>query len=235
MLLEMKGISVHYGKVEVLKGISLGISQGQIVTLIGANGAGKTTTLRVISALKKATRGDIWYEGKNICQVSPQRIVELGIVHVPEGRRVFSEMTVQDNLMMGAFLGKEKQQIKKDLALRYEQFPRLNERRKQQAGSLSGGEQQMLAIGRALMARPKVMLLDEPTMGLSPLMVSQVAHIIRDVNRSGVTVLLVEQNARIALRLSEKAYVLETGSIVLEGATKDITSDEHVKRAYLGG
>ena len=234
MLLDLKGVTVHYEKVEVLKRISLGIHQGQIVTLIGANGAGKTTTLRVISGLKKATSGEIWYEGKNIGKMSPQKIVELGIVHVPEGRRIFSHMTVYDNLMVGGYLRKDEKEIEKDLASRYKQFPILNERRKQQAGSLSGGEQQMLAIARALMAKPTLMLLDEPTMGLSPLMVGLVADITREINRSGVSVLLVEQNARMALKLAEKGYVLETGSIVLEGASKEIADNEHIKQAYLG-
>jgi len=234
MLLDLKGITVHYEKVEVLKRISLGVNQGQIVTLIGANGAGKTTTLRVISGLKKATSGEIWYQGKKIGKMSPQKIVELGIVHVPEGRRIFSFMTVYDNLMVGAYLGKDEKEIEKDLALRYKQFPILKERRKQQAGSLSGGEQQMLAIARALMAKPTLMLLDEPTMGLSPLMVGLVANITREINRSGVSVLLVEQNARMALKLAEKGYVLETGSIVLEGASKEIADNEHIKQAYLG-
>lgn len=235
MLLEMKGISVHYGKVEVLKSISLGIEQRQIVTLIGANGAGKTTTLRVISGLKRATSGEIWYEGINITQLSPQKIVELGIIQVPEGRRIFFDMTVYDNLMAGAFLTKDEREIKDNIELRFKQFPRLAERKKQMAGSLSGGEQQMLAIGRALMAKPKLLLLDEPTMGLSPLMVGQVAEIIKEINSSGVPVLLIEQNARVAIKLADKGYVLETGSIVLEGVSKEIANNEHVKRAYLGG
>lgn len=235
MLLEMKGVSVHYGKVEVLKSISLGIEQGQIITLIGANGAGKTTTLRVISGLKKATKGEIVYEGKNIAKLSPQNIVALGIIHVPEGRRIFFDMTVYDNLMVGAFLSKDEKEIKRNMDLRYKQFPRLAERKKQIAGSLSGGEQQMLAIARALMAKPSLLLLDEPTMGLSPLMVSQVAQIVKEINGSGVPVLLVEQNARVAIKLADKGYVLETGAIVLEGMSKEIANNEHVKRAYLGG
>jgi branched-chain amino acid transport system ATP-binding protein len=234
MLLDLQGITVHYEKVEVLKSISMGIEEGEIVTLIGANGAGKTTTLRVISGLKRPTSGQIWYEGKNIGQTSAQRIVELGIVHVPEGRRVFSNMTVYENLVLGAFSRKDKE-IEKDVTERYKQFPILNDRKKQQAGSLSGGEQQMLAIARALMAKPKLMLLDEPTMGLSPLVVSLVADIIREINRNGVSVLLVEQNARVALRLAEKGYVMETGNIVLGGASKEIRDNEHVKQAYLGG
>ncbi len=235
MLLNMKGISVHYEKVEVLKSISMEIEQGQIVALIGANGAGKTTTLRTISGLKRPTSGEIWYEGKNIGQISPQKIVELGVVQVPEGRRVFSNMTVYENLVLGAFSRKDQKEVEKDMAERYKQFPRLKERKKQQAGSLSGGEQQMLAIARALMAKPKLMLLDEPTMGLSPLVVGLVADIIKEINQNGVSVLLVEQNARVALRLAGKGYVLETGSIVLGGASKEIRDNEHVKQAYLGG
>ncbi len=216
MLLNMKGISVHYEKVEVLKSISMEIEQGQIVALIGANGAGKTTTLRTISGLKRPTSGEIWYEGKNIGQISPQKIVELGVVQVPEGRRVFSNMTVYENLVLGAFSRKDQKEVEKDMAERYKQFPRLKERKKQQAGSLSGGEQQMLAIARALMAKPKLMLLDEPTMGLSPLVVGLVADIIKEINQNGVSVLLVEQNARVALRLAGKGYVLETEANHLE-------------------
>jgi branched-chain amino acid transport system ATP-binding protein len=234
MLLCMKGITVHYDKVEVLKNISMEIEQGQIVTLIGANGAGKTTMLRTISGLKSATSGDILYEGNNIAQMSPQEIVGLGLVQVPEGRRIFSTMTVYENLLSGAFLRKDKKNVEKDLAERYKQFPRLRERKWQKAGSLSGGEQQMLAIARGLMAKPKLMLLDEPTMGLDPLMVKIVADIIKVINQNGVTILLVEQNARVALRLAEKGYVLETGSIVLGGASKDIKDNEHIKQAYLG-
>jgi branched-chain amino acid transport system ATP-binding protein len=235
MLLALQGITVHYEKVEVLRNISMRIDEGEIVTLIGANGAGKTTTLRVISGLKRLTSGEIWYEGKNIGQMSPEKIVELGIAHVPEGRRVFTNMTVYENLVLGAFSRKDKNEIEKDLEERYRQFPRLKERKKQQAGSLSGGEQQMLAIARALMARPKLMLLDEPTMGLAPLVVSLVADIIREINQNRVSVLLVEQNARVALRLAEKGYVMETGSIVVQGASKAIKENEHVKQAYLGG
>ncbi len=235
MLLDLQGITVHYEKVEVLKSISMGIEEGQIATLIGANGAGKTTTLRVISGLKRATAGQILYEGRNIGQVSAQKIVEWGIAHVPEGRRVFTNMTVYENLVLGAFSRKDKNEIGKDLEERYRQFPRLRERKKQQAGSLSGGEQQMLAIARALMAKPKLMLLDEPTMGLAPLVVNLVGDIIREINQNRVSVLLVEQNARVALRLAEKGYVMETGSIVVQGPSKEIKENEHVKQAYLGG
>jgi branched-chain amino acid transport system ATP-binding protein len=235
MLLDMKGITVHYDKVEVLKNMFLEVEEGEISTLIGANGAGKTTTLRVISGLKRSTSGEIWYEGKHIEQMSPEKIVEMGIAHVPEGRRVFTNMTVYENLVLGAFSRKNKNEIEKDLEERYRQFPRLKERKKQQAGSLSGGEQQMLAIARALMAKPKLMLLDEPTMGLAPLVVNLVADIIREINQNRVSVLLVEQNARVALRLAEKGYVMETGSIVVQGASKEIRDNEHVRQAYLGG
>jgi branched-chain amino acid transport system ATP-binding protein len=230
----MKRIIVHYGKVEVLKTISMNVQEGQIVAFIGANGAGKTTTLQVISGLKRPTSGEIVYEGSNIEQLSPEKIVSLGIVHVPEGRRIFSSMTVHENLLLGAFLRKDKKEISRNLAARYAQFPRLEERKNQRAGSLSGGEQQMVAMARALMAQPKLMLLDEPTMGLSPMMVGLVAGIIRDINRIGVSVLLVEQNARVALRLAEKGYVLETGSIALEGKSRELIDNEYVKQAYLG-
>jgi branched-chain amino acid transport system ATP-binding protein len=235
MPLELKRIVVHYGKVEVLKCISIDVGERQIVAFIGANGAGKTTTLRAISGLKRPTQGEILYNGRDLGQVSPEKIVGLGIVHVPEGRRVFSNMTVQENLLLGAFLAKDKKRMSNDLSARYMQFPRLAERKNQGAGSLSGGEQQMLAIARALMAQPKLMLLDEPTMGLSPMMVGQVAQMIRRINNQGVAVLLVEQNARVALRLAEKAYVLETGSIALEGNSQELRENDYVKQAYLGG
>jgi len=235
MLLSLKRISVHYDKVEVLKNISLGVKEGEIATLIGANGAGKTTTLRAISGLKRPTAGEIWFDARNIAQMNPEKIVEFGIAHVPEGRRVFSNMTVYENIILGAFSRKDKDGIEKDVKERYRQFPRLGERKGQQAGSLSGGEQQMLAIARALMAEPKLMLLDEPTMGLAPLVVNHVAEIIREINQNRVSVLLVEQNARVALRLAAKGYVLETGTIVVSGPSKDIKENDHVKQAYLGG
>jgi len=235
MLLSLKRISVHYDKVEVLKNISLSVEEGEIAALIGANGAGKTTTLRVISGLKKPTSGEIWFDQRNIAQMNPEKIVEFGIAHVPEGRRVFSNMTVYENIILGAFSRKDKDGIEKDVKERYRQFPRLGERKGQQAGSLSGGEQQMLAIARALMAKPKLMLLDEPTMGLAPLVVNRVAEIIREINQNSVSVLLVEQNARVALRLAAKGYVLETGTIVVSGPGKDIKENDHVKQAYLGG
>jgi branched-chain amino acid transport system ATP-binding protein len=235
MLLELKGVIFYYDQVEILKNISLNIGQGEIIALIGANGAGKTTTLRLISGLIRPKMGEIWYEGKNIGRISPQRIVEGGIVHVPEGRRVFSTLTVEENLILGAFSRRDQKGVGKDLNEQYELFPRLKERKKQQAGSLSGGEQQMLALGRALMAKPKLMLMDEPTMGLSPLVAGLVADIIREINQKGVSVLLVEQNARIALRLAGKGYVLETGRIVMEGLSSDLKDNAHVKQAYLGG
>ncbi len=235
MLLDIKGVTVHYDKVEVLKEISLEVETGEIATLIGANGAGKTTTLRAISGLKRPTAGEIWFQGKNIVRTNPEKIVESGIAHVPEGRRVFANMTVYENIVLGAFSRKDKDGIEKDVEERYRQFPRLRERKGQQAGSLSGGEQQMLAIARALMARPKLMLLDEPTMGLAPLVVNLVAEIIKEINQNRVSVLLVEQNARVALRLAKKGYVLETGTIVVSGASRDIKENDHVRQAYLGG
>ncbi len=235
MLLEIKDLRVHYGRAEALKGISLTIDEGAIVALIGANGAGKTTTLRTISGLKAPTSGEIWFQDKKINGMPAHRIVKLGIAHIPEGRVVFSPMTVIDNLLIGAYLFKDKYQIDKDLDNIYEHFPVLKERRKQLAGSLSGGEQQMLAIGRALMGRPKLLLMDEPSLGLSPILVEEVGNIIRDINRTGIGIILVEQNARVALRLANKAYVLEVGNIVLEGDAKELANDEHVKKAYLGG
>ncbi len=235
MLLEIKALRVHYGRAEALKGISLNIDEGAIVALIGANGAGKTTTLRTISGLKAPTSGEIWYQDERIDGIAAHRIVKLGIAHIPEGRIVFAPMTVLDNLLMGAYLCKDKYQIASDLDNIYEHFPVLKERRKQLAGSLSGGEQQMLAIGRALMSRPKLLLMDEPSLGLSPILVEEVGKIIGDINKAGIGIILVEQNARVALRLAHKAYVLEVGNIVLEGDAKELANDEHVKKAYLGG
>jgi branched-chain amino acid transport system ATP-binding protein len=235
MLLEIKNIRVHYGKAEALKGISLQVDEGEIITLIGANGAGKTTTLRTVSGILKPTSGEIWVRAQKINGMAPYRILRLGIAHIPEGRRVFDTMTVLENLEMGAYLRKDKHAIARDLDKIYKNFPILEERRLQAAGSLSGGEQQMLAIGRALMANPRLLLMDEPSSGLSPLLVDEVGIIIRNINQSGVTVVLVEQNARMALKLANRAYVLETGSITLEGSTIDLLQDEHVKKAYLGG
>jgi len=235
MLLEVKNLRVHYGKAEALKGISLGVDEGKIVTLIGANGAGKTTTLRTISGVKVPTSGEIWYQGKRIDGVPLHEIVRLGIAHIPEGRRVFATMTVLDNLQLGAYLRKDKREIARDLEKIFEHFPVLKERLGQPAGSLSGGEQQMLATARALMTSPKLLLMDEPSLGLSPILVEEVGNIVTDINRGGVSVILVEQNARMALRLADKAYVLEVGSIALEGNAKELANDEHVKKAYLGG
>jgi len=234
MLLEIKDLRVHYGKAEALKGISLSVDEGAIVALIGANGAGKTTTLRTMSGLKVPTSGEIWFQGKRIDGMPAHEIVKLGIGHIPEGRMVLAPMTVLDNLKMGAYLRKDKHQIARDLDIMYERFPVLKERHKQLAGSLSGGEQQMLAIARALMTRPKLLLLDEPSMGLSPILVEEVSNIIRDINEGGIGIILVEQNARMALGLANKAYILEVGSITLEGDAKELANDERVKKAYLG-
>jgi branched-chain amino acid transport system ATP-binding protein len=235
MLLEVKDLRVHYGKAEVLKGTSIKVEEGTIVALIGANGAGKTTTLRTISGLKASTSGEIWFQGKRIDGMSPSGIVKLGIAHIPEGRRVFAPMTVLENLEIGAYLRKDKRGVARDLDNIFEHFPRLRERRKQQAGSLSGGEQQMLATARALMASPKLLLMDEPSMGLSPILVQEVGKIVTDINQSGVSIMLVEQNARMALKLAHRAYVLETGRISLEGDAEDLANHEHVRKAYLGG
>ncbi|MBA7659164.1 High-affinity branched-chain amino acid transport ATP-binding protein LivF [subsurface metagenome] len=235
MLLEIKDLKVHYGRAEALKGISLSVDEGAIVALVGANGAGKTTTLRTISGLKGPTSGEIWFQGKRIDGMPAHDIVKLGIAHIPEGRIVFAPMTVLDNLRMGAYLRKDKHQIARDLDIMYEHFPVLKERRKQLSGSLSGGEQQMLVIARALMASPKLLLMDEPSMGLSPILVEQVGNIISDINKTGIGIILVEQNARMALSLANKAYILEVGSITLEGDAKELANDERVKKAYLGG
>ena len=235
MLLEIKDLRVHYGSAEALRGISLSVDEGAIVALIGANGAGKTTTLRTISGLKVPTSGEIWFQGRRIDGMPAHHIVKLGIAHIPEGRIVFAPMTVLDNLRMGTYLRKDRQQIAKDLDIMYEHFPVLKERRGQRAGSLSGGEQQMLVIARALMAGPKLLLMDEPSMGLSPILVEAVGNIISDINKSGISIILVEQNARMALSLANTAYVLEVGSITLGGDAKELSSDERVKKAYLGG
>lgn len=235
MLLEIKDLRVHYGRAEALKGISIGVNEGAIVALIGANGAGKTTTLRTISGLKVPTSGGIWFQGKRIDGIPAHGIVKLGIAHIPEGRIVFAPMTVLDNLRMGAYLRKDRHQIARDLDSIYEHFPVLRERRGQQAGSLSGGEQQMLATARALMACPNLLLMDEPSMGLSPILVEEVGNIIKGINQDGVNIMLVEQNARMALNLANKAYILEVGNIVLEGDARELSNDESVKKAYLGG
>jgi branched-chain amino acid transport system ATP-binding protein len=235
MLLEIKDLKVHYGMAEALKGISVLVHEGSIITLIGANGAGKTTTLRAVSGLKKPSSGEIIFEGKRIDGMPVHHIVKMGIAHIPEGRMLFAPMTVLDNLKIGAHRRKDKGGIAKDLENIYIHFPILKERLRQLAGSLSGGEQQMLATARALMAKPKLLLMDEPSMGLSPLMVGQVGKIIKDINQDGVSIMLVEQNARMALNLANRAYILELGSIFLEGNAKELADNDNVKKAYLGG
>ena len=235
MLLEIKDLWVHFGRAEALKGISLEVEEGSIVTLLGANGAGKTTTLRTISGLKRPTSGEIWYRGKRIDNVSPNEIVRRGIAHVPEGRQLFYSMTVQDNLEMGAYLLKTRRDFVKNLDTMCEHFPAVRNRIKHKASDLSGGEQQMVAVCRALMSNPKLLLMDEPSLGLSPIMVNEVAKIITQINQTGVSIILVEQNARMALRLAKTAYVMEVGTITLHGDAKTIANDPNVIKAYLGG
>lgn len=234
-MLEIKDLNVHFGVIHALKGISLTVNDGEIVTLIGANGAGKTTTLRTISGLKKPTSGSILLDGKDITHTSPRDRVKMGMSQVPEGRRVFPDMTVLENLELGAYLRRDRAGIAEDLKMVYERFPRLADRKRQAAGTLSGGEQQMLAMGRALMSRPKILFLDEPSMGLAPLLVQEIFDIIQDINKSGTTVLLVEQNASMALQIANRAYVMETGSIVLSGTGEELSHSEDIKKAYLGG
>lgn len=233
-MLKIDNIDVYYGAIHALKGISLEVNEGEIVTLIGANGAGKSTTLRTISGLLKPKTGSITFLGQNIAGVRAHEIVKKGISQVPEGRRVFAEMTVMENLDLGAFVRKDKAGIQQDLKHVFELFPRLEERKNQSAGTLSGGEQQMLAMGRALMSRPKLLLLDEPSMGLAPLLIKEIFNIIVDINKSGTTVLLVEQNANMALSIANRAYVLETGRITLSGKAQDLAASEDVRKAYLG-
>ena len=234
-MLKIDNIDVYYGAIHALKGISLEVNEGEIVTLIGANGAGKSTTLRTISGLLKPKTGSITFLGQSIAGVRAHEIVKKGISQVPEGRRVFAEMTVMENLDLGAFVRKDKAGIQQDLKHGFELFPRLEERKNQSAGTLSGGEQQMLAMGRALMSRPKLLLLDEPSMGLAPLLIKEIFNIIVDINKSGTTVLLVEQNANMALSIANRAYVLETGRITLSGKAQDLAASEDVRKAYLGG
>ena len=234
-MLKIDNIDVYYGAIHALKGIGLEVNEGEIVTLIGANGAGKSTTLRTISGLLKPKAGSITFLGQSIVGVRAHEIVKKGISQVPEGRRVFAEMTVMENLDLGAFVRKDKAGIQQDLKHVFELFPRLEERKNQSAGTLSGGEQQMLAMGRALMSRPKLLLLDEPSMGLAPLLIKEIFNIIVDINKSGTTVLLVEQNANMALSIANRAYVLETGRITLSGKAQDLAASEDVRKAYLGG
>jgi branched-chain amino acid transport system ATP-binding protein len=235
MLLQVDDAVVHYKKVAALKGISMAVPEGGIVTIIGANGAGKSTTLRAISGLIGLTSGEIRYDGHRIDGLAPEKIVGLGIAQVPEGRRVFPELTVLENLNIGAFLRRDTAGIARDLESVFGHFPRLEERAGQWGKTLSGGEQQMLAMGRALMAKPKLLLMDEPSLGLAPIMVQEIANIIVNINKMGVSVVLVEQNAELALRLANYAYVLETGSIALEGPANELHENDHVRRAYLGG
>lgn len=232
-ILKVDNINVYYGAIHAIKGISFEVNEGEIVTLIGANGAGKSTTLQTVSGLLRSRTGSIEFNGENISHVPAHKLVYKGLAQVPEGRRIFLQMSVEENLEMGAFTQKNAG-IDADLESVYEQFPRLRERKKQIAGTLSGGEQQMLAMGRALMSSPKIILMDEPSMGLSPLFVGEVFKIIREIKKSGTTVLLVEQNAKKALEVADRAYVLETGKIVLSGDAKDLMNDEAVKKAYLG-
>ena len=234
-MLEVKDLEVYYGVICALKGISFHVEQGEIVTLIGANGAGKTTTMQSVVGLLPKKAGTVTFDGQDITKTPCHKIVHLGMTQVPEGRRIFQELSVYENLMMGAYINKDQQSFKKDLESIYERFPRLAERRNQIAGTLSGGEQQMLAMSRAIMSHPKLLMLDEPSMGLSPLLVDQVFEIIKDINRDGTTILLVEQNAGKSLAISDRAYVLENGKVVLTGTGKELSESEMVRKAYLGG
>ena len=235
MELQLKEVWVHYEKVEAVRGVSLGIDTREIVSLLGANGAGKTTVLKAVSGLKRITSGAIWFKGKRIDGIVPDEIVHLGIVHIPEGRRLFTDMTTFENLLMGAYLINDRTEVKKNLEEIYGHFSVLSERRKQRAGSLSGGEQQMLAIGRALMAKPKLLILDEPSIGLSPMMVGEIAKVIKEINSGGISIFLVEQNSRLAFKLSQRGYVLETGKIAVQGRVDELENNDYVKKAYLGG
>ncbi len=233
-MLEIKDLHVSYGAISALKGISLTVEDGELVTLIGANGAGKTTTLHTINGLLRATSGEITFDGTDLQKVPSSKIISLGLAQVPEGRHVFAQMTVLENLLMGAFILKDKAKIAENIEMVYSHFPRLKERSRQLAGTLSGGEQQMLATGRALMTNPKMLLMDEPSMGLSPILVGEIFSIITELHESGITILLVEQNAKMALSVADRAYVLETGLISMSGAAKELANDERVKKAYLG-
>ncbi|NTV78130.1 MAG: ABC transporter ATP-binding protein [Clostridiales bacterium] len=233
-MLTIKDLSVSYGAIDAIHNVNLEVKDGEIVSLIGANGAGKTTILHTITGLKKAVSGSIDYNGHDLMKIEPSKIITLGMAHVPEGRHIFPDLTVSENLEMGAYIIKDREQAIAGEKEVYERFPRLKERRKQLAGTLSGGEQQMLAVGRALMSRPKILLMDEPSMGLSPLLVKDIFNIIKEVHRQGITVLLVEQNANMALSIADRAYVLETGNITIHGDAKELLKDERVKKAYLG-
>lgn len=233
-MLEIRDLEVYYGVIQAIKGISFEVKEGEVIALIGANGAGKTTILHTVTGLIPSSAGTITFEGKNITKVPAHKIVSLGMAHVPEGRRVFSQLTVLENLKMGAYTRKDKKEIEDTLEMVYRKFPRLEERKNQISGTLSGGEQQMLAMGRALMSHPKIILMDEPSMGLSPIFVEEIFKIIREISAGGTTVLLVEQNAKKALSIADRAYVLETGKIALKGEALALMNDESVKKAYLG-
>ena len=234
-MLEVKNLHVSYGMIDAVKGIDFQVNDGEIVSLIGANGAGKTTTMHTLSGLLKAKEGTILLDGKDLTKVKANKIVGMGLVQVPEGRRVFTQMSVEENLQLGAYLRHDKSEIAKDFRHVYELFPRLEERKKQLAGTLSGGEQQMLAMARALMSKPKVLLMDEPSMGLSPLLVKEIFAIIKDINKAGTTIFVVEQNAKMALEIADHAYVMETGKIVLSGTGQELAASSEVQKAYLGG
>jgi len=235
MLLEIKKLTVHYGKALALEDVSLDLGEGEIVSIVGSNGAGKTTIIRTISGLKGPTSGEIWFEGKLIVGLPAHKIVKMGIVQIPAGRQIFATMSVLDNLKIGAYLRKDQANIKKDLESIYEHFPVLKEKQTQMGGQLSGGQQQMLAVARALMSGPKLLLMDEPSIGLSPILVAEVGKIIKDINRQGISILLVEQNSRMALKLAKRAFILELGRIALKGNCEDLINNEEVKRCYLGG
>lgn len=233
-MLKIENLEVYYGVIQAIKGISFEVKEGEVIALIGANGAGKTTILHTITGLLNAKSGSVLFEGQDLTKIPAHKIVGMGMAHVPEGRRVFAELTVLENLKLGAYTRKDKKEIEDTIETVYKRFPRLEERKNQIAGTLSGGEQQMLAMGRALMSHPRIILMDEPSMGLSPLFVSEIFNIIREISKSGTTVLLVEQNAKKALSIANRAYVLETGKIVLEGDAKKLLNDDSVKKAYLG-
>jgi branched-chain amino acid transport system ATP-binding protein len=233
-MLEIKDLCVNYGMIKALKGISFEVNEGEVIALIGANGAGKTTTLHTLTGILPAKSGSVKFNGVELTKTPAHKIVKMGIAHVPEGRRIFQQLTVLDNLKLGAFTRNDKDGIAEDMEMVYKRFPRLAERKSQIAGTLSGGEQQMLAMGRALMSRPKIIVMDEPSMGLSPILVSEIFDIITSIRKDGTTVLLVEQNAKKALSISDRAYVLETGKITLSGKASDLINDEQVKKAYLG-
>lgn len=233
-MLEVKDLEVYYGMIQAIKGISFEVNKGEVIALIGANGAGKTTTLHTITGLLSPKKGSVMFEGKDITKIPAHKIVSMGMAHVPEGRRVFAYLSAYENLKLGAYTRKDKENLNKDLESIYERFPRLAERKNQSAGTLSGGEQQMLAMGRALMSKPSIILMDEPSMGLSPILVNEIFDIIESISKSGTTVLLVEQNAKKALSIADRAYVLETGKIVTSGKASELLEDDSIKKAYLG-